>query len=124
MVVQAAETLELVKELVEQRDAAQDEAFALESDEEVLVGEEDKLAQVVSEDEESLREQDAVIQDMSIELEEVVEESEKKDEALEQQAAELAERDKEIALLTAKVDEAAQLMQTLVGGGGNLRRSV
>jgi hypothetical protein len=124
VVVQAAETLELVKELVEQRDAAQDEAFALESDEEVLVGEEDKLAQVVSEDEESLREQDAVIQDMSIELEEVVEESEKKDEALEQQAAELAERDKEIALLTAKVDEAAQLMQTLVGGGGNLRRSV
>lgn len=59
---QAAETLELVKELVEQRDAAQAEAQSLSKDEEALDEEEEQIEQVLEEDEQSLQEQDAVIQ--------------------------------------------------------------
>lgn len=70
---QAEETLELVQELVEQRDAAQNAVEELSKDEEAIDAEEENLEDVLAEDEESLQEQDAVIQDMSIELEEVSE---------------------------------------------------
>lgn len=58
---------------------------------------------------------------MSIELEEVLEDNDKKDQKLVDQEEELEEKDGEIASLKAKVDEAAKLMQSLVGGGANKR---
>ena len=58
---------------------------------------------------------------MSIELEEVLEDNDKKDQELVSQEAELEEKDSEIQSLKAKVDEAAKLMQSLVGGGSTKR---
>ena len=54
-----------MKQLVEQRDAAQAEVESLSKDEEALDEEEEQIEQVLQEDEESLQEQDAVIQGMS-----------------------------------------------------------